>query len=80
VSVPEGWREVDAALTREFSFDGFREAIAFVGRVADLAEAEDHHPDIDIRFKRVTLRWSTHSSGGVTERDRELAARSAELA
>jgi 4a-hydroxytetrahydrobiopterin dehydratase len=80
VSVPEGWREGDAALTREFSFDGFREAIAFVARVADLAEAEDHHPDIDIRFKRVTLRWSTHSSGGVTERDRELAARSAELA
>lgn len=80
MSVPEGWSEIDDALTREFSFAGFREAIAFVGRVAELAEAEDHHPDIDVRFKRVTLRWSTHSAGGVTERDRELAARSAELA
>jgi len=80
VSVPEGWSEVDAALEREFSFDGFREAIAFVDRVADLAEAENHHPDVDIRFKRVTLRWSTHSAGGITDRDRELAARSAALA
>jgi 4a-hydroxytetrahydrobiopterin dehydratase len=80
VSVPEGWSEVDSALTREFSFAGFGEAIAFVQRVASLAQSEDHHPDIDIRFKRVTLRWSTHSAGGVTERDRELAARSAELA
>jgi 4a-hydroxytetrahydrobiopterin dehydratase len=79
VGVPEGWREVDSALTREFSFAEFIEAIAFVQRVATLAQAEDHHPDIDIRFKRVTLRWSTHSAGGVTERDRELAARSAEL-
>jgi len=79
VGVPEGWREVDSALAREFSFAEFIEAIAFVQRVATLAQAEDHHPDIDIRFKRVTLRWSTHSAGGVTERDRELAARSAEL-
>lgn len=80
VSVPQGWSEVDSALTREFSFAGFREAIAFVQRVAMLAQTEDHHPDIDIRFKRVTLRWSTHSADGVTQRDRELAARSAELA
>jgi 4a-hydroxytetrahydrobiopterin dehydratase len=79
VSVPEGWSEVDGALSREFSFGGFGEAIAFVGRVAELAEAEDHHPDIDIRFKRVTLRWTTHSAGGITDRDRELAVRSAGL-
>lgn len=78
--MPEGWSEIDGALTREFSFDGFREAIAFVDRVADLAEAEDHHPDIDIRFRRVTLRWSTHSAGAITDRDRELARRSADLA
>ena len=57
MGVPEGWREVDSALTREFSFAEFIEAIAFVQRVATLAQAEDHHPDIDIRFKRVTLRW-----------------------
>jgi len=79
VDAPSGWKEVDSALEREFSFADFRAAIAFVTSVADLAEAENHHPDIDIRFTRVTLRWSTHSAGGVTERDRELAARSAEL-
>lgn len=80
MDAPSGWKEVDSALEREFSFADFREAIAFVASVADLAEAANHHPDIDIRFTRVTLRWSTHSAGGVTERDRELAARSAELA
>lgn len=79
MDAPSGWKEVDSALEREFSFADFRAAIAFVTSVADLAEAENHHPDIDIRFTRVTLRWSTHSAGGVTERDRELAARSAEL-
>ena len=55
VSVPEGWSEVDGALEREFTFGDFREAMAFVNRVADLAEAENHHPDIDIRWNRVTL-------------------------
>jgi 4a-hydroxytetrahydrobiopterin dehydratase len=78
--VPEGWAEIDAALVREFEFQRFPEAIAFVDRVAELAEAENHHPDIDVRYRRVTLRWSTHSAGGITDRDRELAVRSAELA
>ena len=80
VSAPEGWSEVAGALERVFSFDGFPEAIAFVNRVAELAEAESHHPDIDIRWSRVTLRWSTHSAGAITDRDRELASRSAALA
>jgi 4a-hydroxytetrahydrobiopterin dehydratase len=74
-----GWAEVDGALQREFELPSFAEAIAFVNRVAELAEAENHHPDIAISYKRVTLRWTTHSAGGITERDRELAARSAEL-
>ena len=77
-SVP-GWDEVDGALQREFELPSFAEAIAFVNRVADLAEAENHHPDISISYKRVTLRWTTHSQEGITEKDRELAARSAEL-
>lgn len=80
VSAPEGWSEVDGALEREFEFGDFREAMAFVNRVAELANEEDHHPDIDIRWNRVTLRWSTHSAGGITDRDRELAGRSANLA
>jgi len=77
---PEGWAALDDALVREFEFASFGDAIAFVGRVAELAEAENHHPDIDIRYRRVTLRWWTHTTGGITERDRELAVRSAELA
>ena len=60
---------------REFELESFPAAIAFVSRVAEIAERENHHPDIDIRYKRVLVRWSTHSAGGVTERDREMAAR-----
>ena len=50
-----------------------------MNRVAELAESENHHPDIAIRYNRVTLRWWTHTAGGVTDRDRELAARSGRL-
>lgn len=69
----EGWSRQGDAITRTFTFTSFPEAISFVRRVAELAEATDHHPDIDIRFKRVTLSYSTHSEGGVTERDFEGA-------
>jgi 4a-hydroxytetrahydrobiopterin dehydratase len=77
---PEGWSEVERALERTFEFSTFLDAIGFVNRVAELAEAENHHPDIAIDYRRVTLRWWTHTAGGVTERDRELAALSAGLA
>ena len=73
------WQEVDGALERTFELGSFLDAIAFVNRVAELAERENHHPDIAISYRKVTLRWTTHSAGGVTERDRTLAARSAEL-
>jgi 4a-hydroxytetrahydrobiopterin dehydratase len=76
---PQGWRHVDDKLEREFTFDDFRQAIAFVNRVADLAESENHHPDIEVHYNRVVLRWWTHTAGGVTDRDRELAERSAAL-
>jgi 4a-hydroxytetrahydrobiopterin dehydratase len=74
------WPEVDGALEREFTFRSFGEAIAFVNRVAELADEEDHHPDIAVSYRRVTLRWTTHSAGGITDRDRALAARSDALA
>jgi 4a-hydroxytetrahydrobiopterin dehydratase len=74
------WGEVDGALQRAFGLPSFAEAVAFVNRVADLAERENHHPDIAISYKQVTLRWTTHSAGGITDRDRELAEQSAELA
>jgi 4a-hydroxytetrahydrobiopterin dehydratase len=80
MSAPEGWLVVDDALEQTFELPSFPEAIAFVNRVAELAEAENHHPDITISYKKVTLRWSTHSEGGITDRDRDLAARSAVLA
>ena len=78
--MPEGWGEVDGALERVFTLDSFPLAIAFVNRVAELAEAENHHPDIAIDYRKVTLRWRTHSADAITDRDRELATRSAELA
>ena len=75
----DDWEERDGALVREFELPSFREAIEFVGRLADLAESEDHHPDLDIRYRRVTVRWTTHSAGGITEKDRELAVRTSAL-
>jgi 4a-hydroxytetrahydrobiopterin dehydratase len=70
---PEGWTEIDDALERTFELDSFVDALAFVNRVGELAEAENHHPDIAIHYNRVTLRWWTHTAGGVTDRDRGLA-------
>jgi 4a-hydroxytetrahydrobiopterin dehydratase len=76
----DGWTEVDGALERTFELGSFPEAIGFVNRIAELAEAENHHPDIAVSYRRVTLRWTTHSAGGITARDRELAGRSDALA
>jgi 4a-hydroxytetrahydrobiopterin dehydratase len=73
------WSEQDNALVREFELPSFPAAISFVDRLAELAESEDHHPDIDIRYRRVTVRWTTHSAGGITGKDRELAERTSAL-
>jgi 4a-hydroxytetrahydrobiopterin dehydratase len=79
VDVPVGWSESEGALERELTFDDFPAAVDFVNRLAELAEAENHHPDIAICYRRVTVRWTTHSADGITERDRELAGRTNEL-
>ena len=76
---PESWTEVDKALERTFEFESFVDALAFVNRVGELAEAENHHPDIEIHYDKVTLRWWTHTADGITDRDRELAEKSAKL-
>ena len=73
------WREQEDALVREFELPSFPEAIRFVDRLAELAELANHHPDIDIRYRRVTVRWTTHSEGGITEKDREMAKRTSAL-
>ncbi len=77
---PEDWNEVDGALERTFQLENFVAALAFVNRVGELAEAENHHPDISIHYNRVTLRWWTHTAGGITDRDRDLAAKTSGLA
>ena len=75
MDIPTGWAEIHGALEREFVFPDFSEALAFVNRVATAAEEADHHPDIEIHWNRVKLRWWTHVTGTITERDRELAER-----
>ena len=64
-----GWSLKDDAISKQFTFKGFPEAVAFVNRLVPEAEAADHHPDIQINYKRVTLSYSTHSEGGLTDKD-----------
>ena len=68
-----GWALEEGMIRRTFTFGDFRAAMAFVNRVADAAEAADHHPDIDIRYSKVTLALVTHDAGGLTARDTKLA-------
>lgn len=67
------WEARDKALVRSIESETFLDGIRLVATVAQLAESMNHHPDIDIRWKTVTFRLSTHSAGGVTEKDLELA-------
>ncbi len=67
------WGFEGEALTRTFRFADFVHSVGFVEHLAEVAEERQHHPDIDIRYNKVTLRLSTHSAGGVTQRDVELA-------
>jgi 4a-hydroxytetrahydrobiopterin dehydratase len=77
---PEGWEVSEGALEREFHFKDFAAAMSFVGRVAEIAEEENHHPDIEIHYNRVKLRWWTHSAQAITDRDAALAERTGRLA
>ncbi len=64
-----GWRREGDAIVKQFKFDGFPEAVAFIERLVPGAEKADHHPDITINYSRVTLSYSTHSEGGLTDKD-----------
>lgn len=67
------WRRDGDALVKEVDGHDFRGALAYVNRVGSLAEAAGHHPDVEIRWRTVVLRLSTHSAGGVTDKDVALA-------
>ena len=69
-----GWSRDGDALVRTAALPSFPAAIGVVSRVADEAEAMDHHPDIDIRWRNLTFRLSTHDAGGITDLDTTLAA------
>ena len=69
----DGWERADGALRRSVKFPNFLAGVDVVRRVAEHAETEDHHPDIDIRWRTVTFALVTHSAGGITEKDIAMA-------
>jgi 4a-hydroxytetrahydrobiopterin dehydratase len=71
--VPD-WAHKDSSIVRTFTLGNFVEAVEFVNQITELAEDAGHHPDVDIRWNKVTLRLSTHSKGGLTKADFDLAA------
>ena len=71
----DGWERDGDALRKEFKFDDFQGSVDFVNRITPVAEEMNHHPDLTISWNTVTVTVSTHSQGGITENDFELAAR-----
>lgn len=73
------WSKSGQAILRTFKFEGFLKSIDFVNRIAKKAQKMNHHPDMDIRFDKVTLTLTTHDEGGITEKDFSLAAQCDEV-
>jgi 4a-hydroxytetrahydrobiopterin dehydratase len=69
-----GWQQVGSTIRKEFTFAGFPDAVAFVSRLVEPAEASDHHPDLAIHYRRVEVTFTTHSAGGLTVKDFDGAA------
>jgi 4a-hydroxytetrahydrobiopterin dehydratase len=69
----KGWELYDNVLQKKFSFRSFKASMAFVNKVAELADSVDHHPDMMINYNRVLLKLTTHSQGGITDKDFNLA-------
>ena len=76
----DGWAETGGQIQRTYQFDDFLGAMAFVNRIADYAERAQHHPDILIRYSKVTLSVNTHDAGGITAKDFALAEEADRLA
>ena len=74
LSAMAGWEQDGDEIEKKFRFADFKESMAFVNAVAALANTADHHPDISIKYNKVKLTLSTHSEGGITEKDFALAA------
>jgi 4a-hydroxytetrahydrobiopterin dehydratase len=70
----DGWAREGDEIVRTYELESFPAVIEFVRRIADLAEAADHHPDLDIRYRKLRVALSTHDAGGLTQRDFDLAA------
>jgi 4a-hydroxytetrahydrobiopterin dehydratase len=68
-----GWKHKGNFIVKSYEFEHFMDGIGFIERVAEIAEKEEHHPDIHVRYTTITLRIQTHSAGGVTKWDLELA-------
>ncbi len=68
-----GWSEAENSINRKFTFKSFMPAIAFVNKIAEAAEQANHHPDITINYNQVGISLSTHSEGGITRKDFQLA-------
>lgn len=64
-----GWTLAGHAIVKQYAFENFPDAVRFVDRLVPIAEAADHHPDIQIHYRHVTLTYSTHSAGGLTDKD-----------
>jgi 4a-hydroxytetrahydrobiopterin dehydratase len=74
-----GWTRAGNTIQRAYEFPDFARAMAFVNKVATAAEAANHHPDIDIRYNKVTMALTSHDSGGVTNRDVKMAKKINEI-
>jgi 4a-hydroxytetrahydrobiopterin dehydratase len=75
----DGWTREGSVIRKTYTLKSFADAIGFVNRIAERAERADHHPDIDIRYDRVGCALSTHSEGGLTRKDLDLAAQIDEI-
>ena len=67
------WNEINKTITKTFEFNSYLDGIDFVNEVANLAEQENHHPDIEIGYCKVTISLTTHDAGGLTDKDYKLA-------